>query len=114
VVAEALANVARYANASRATVRTVRDNGRLVVEVSDDGVGGADPARGSDLRGLVDRVAALDGTLELRSADGGGMALRAEIPVLRTSAPPTLGAAGDRVAGLKSARAAAATHEPYG
>jgi signal transduction histidine kinase len=81
VVAEALTNVAKYANASRATVRAVRDNGRLVVEVLDDGVGGADPAGGSGLRGLADRIAALDGTLELRSADGGGTALRAEIPV---------------------------------
>jgi signal transduction histidine kinase len=81
VVAEALTNVAKYANASRATVRALRDNGRLVVEVSDDGVGGADPSVGSGLRGLADRVAALDGVLELRSADGGGTVVRADIPV---------------------------------
>jgi signal transduction histidine kinase len=81
VVAEALTNVAKYANASRATVRALRDNGRLVVEVSDDGVGGADPSAGSGLRGLADRVAALDGALELRSAGGGGTVVRADIPV---------------------------------
>jgi signal transduction histidine kinase len=81
VVAEALTNVAKYANASRATVRAARHDGRLVVEVSDDGVGGADPSAGSGLRGLADRVAALDGTLELRSAAGGGTLVRADIPV---------------------------------
>jgi signal transduction histidine kinase len=81
VAAEALTNVAKYANASRATVRAVRQNGRLVVEVSDDGVGGADPSTGSGLRGLADRVAALDGVLELRSAYGDGTVVRAEIPV---------------------------------
>jgi signal transduction histidine kinase len=51
------------------------------VEVRDDGVGGADPGRGSGLRGLADRVAALDGRLELESPPGEGTLLRAEIPV---------------------------------
>ena len=51
------------------------------MEVSDDGVGGADPSGGSGLRGLADRVAALDGVLELRSADGGGTVVRADIPL---------------------------------
>jgi signal transduction histidine kinase len=86
VIAEGLTNVAKYARASRASVRAVRRNGRLVVEVSDDGVGGADPSRGSGLRGLADRVAALDGTLELQSTRGSGTVLRAEIPV-----PPAAG-----------------------
>jgi signal transduction histidine kinase len=81
VIAEALTNVAKYANASRATVRAVRHDGRLTVEVSDDGVGGADPSNGSGLRGLADRLAALDGTLELRSAGGCGTVLRADIPL---------------------------------
>jgi signal transduction histidine kinase len=80
VIAEALTNVAKYAKASRATVRVARDDGRLVVEVSDDGVGGADPSGGTGLRGLADRVAALDGRLELRST-GGGTVVRADIPV---------------------------------
>ena len=80
VVAEALTNVAKYANASRAEVSVARENGRAVVEVRDDGVGGADPAAGSGLRGLADRVGALDGRLEVRSPAGGGTVVRAEIP----------------------------------
>jgi signal transduction histidine kinase len=80
VVSEALANVAKYSRASRATVAVRRTNGRVTVEVTDDGVGGADAARGSGLRGLADRVAALDGTLALDSPAGGGTRLRAEIP----------------------------------
>jgi len=81
VVAEALTNVVKYANASQATVRVSRDNGHAVVEVADDGVGGADPQRGSGLRGLADRISALDGRLELDSPQGAGTTLRAEIPV---------------------------------
>jgi signal transduction histidine kinase len=81
VVAEALTNVVKYANASQALVSVSRSNGCAVVEVTDDGIGGADPGRGSGLRGLADRVSALDGTLELRSPHGAGTLLRAEIPV---------------------------------
>jgi PAS domain S-box-containing protein len=81
VVAEALTNVAKYADASAATVRVSRVNGRAVVEVADDGVGGADPVNGSGLRGLADRVEALDGRLEVRSARGSGTTVRAEIPI---------------------------------
>jgi signal transduction histidine kinase len=81
VVAEALTNVVKYANASQARVCVSRSNGHAVVEVADDGVGGADPDRGSGLRGLADRISALDGTLELRSPEGAGTLLRAEIPV---------------------------------
>ncbi len=80
VVSEALANVAKYAGATQATVAVRRVNGRVTVEVADDGVGGADAARGSGLRGLADRVAALDGTLSLDSPSGRGTRLRAEIP----------------------------------
>ena len=57
-----------------------RDNGELLVEVSDDGVGGADPAAGSGLRGLLDRVSALGGTLEVDSGPGRGTTVRAAIP----------------------------------
>jgi signal transduction histidine kinase len=81
VVAEALTNVAKYARASTATVSIAVAEGRVRVEVSDDGVGGADVAAGSGLRGLSDRVAALDGRLELDSPPGGGTTLRAEIPL---------------------------------
>ena len=80
VVSEALANVAKYAQASEVTVRVARRNGRAIVEVCDDGVGGADPARGSGLRGLADRIAALDGTLDVASAAGEGTRITAEIP----------------------------------
>ncbi len=80
VVSEALANVAKYAEASEATVRIARDNGFALVEVADDGVGGADPMRGSGLRGLADRVEALDGSLEVESAPGAGTTVRAQIP----------------------------------
>lgn len=80
VVAEALTNVARYAQARTVRVTVVRSNGRVDVQVSDDGVGGADPAHGSGLRGLSDRVAALDGRLELTSADGNGTTVKAMIP----------------------------------
>jgi PAS domain S-box-containing protein len=81
VVSEALANIAKYANASGATVRVSRNDGRAIVEVEDDGVGGADPSRGSGLRGLADRIEALDGHLEIESAPGRGTTIRAEIPV---------------------------------
>ena len=80
VVAEALTNVARYANALKVRVAVVRTNGQVDVQVSDDGVGGADPAQGSGLRGLSDRVAALDGHLELTSANGDGTTVRVRIP----------------------------------
>ena len=80
VVAEALTNVARYAEASHAFVNVDRANGSLTVEVRDDGVGGADPASGSGLRGLADRVAALDGRLEVTSPPGQGTVVRAVIP----------------------------------
>jgi signal transduction histidine kinase len=80
VVSEALANIAKYAQASHATVQVRQINGRVAVDVTDDGVGGADAARGSGLRGLADRVAALDGTLSLDSPPGHGTRLHAEIP----------------------------------
>jgi signal transduction histidine kinase len=81
MVAEALTNVVKYAHATQATVSVSRDNGRAVVEISDDGIGGADPGRGSGLRGLADRVSALDGSMQLDSPAGSGTRLRAEIPV---------------------------------
>jgi signal transduction histidine kinase len=82
VVAEALTNVARHADADRAEVGIRQDNGRLRVEVRDDGAGGADPS-GSGLRGLSDRVTALDGSLEISSRSGRGTTVRALIPIGR-------------------------------
>lgn len=81
VVAEALTNVARYAGAELATVRVARRDGVVEVEVADDGVGGADPEAGSGLRGLDDRVAALDGELAVESPAGGGTRIRARLPL---------------------------------
>ena len=80
VVAEALTNVAKYADASHVWVSVRRDDGRLLLEVRDDGVGGADPSAGSGLRGLWDRVGALDGRIEVVSPPGEGTLIRAEIP----------------------------------
>jgi signal transduction histidine kinase len=80
VISEALANVGKYAQATSVEVNVSRLNGRAIVEVADDGVGGADPSRGSGLRGLADRVEALDGVLHVESAPGVGTRIRAEIP----------------------------------
>jgi len=80
VVAESLTNVSRYAQASEATVDVSRSNGVLLVEINDDGVGGADTERGSGLRGLADRVEALGGRLRVWSPAGGGTRVQAEIP----------------------------------
>ncbi|HZC14796.1 MAG TPA: MASE1 domain-containing protein [Thermoleophilaceae bacterium] len=82
VVAEAITNVAKYANASRATVSVRRSNGYATVTVSDDGVGGADPGRGTGLRGLAARVEALNGRLDVESQPRRGTRIKAEIPVL--------------------------------
>jgi len=83
VVSEALANVAKYAHATRATVAVRRERDRVIVEVTDDGVGGAAATHGSGLRGLADRVAALDGTLAVESPPGSGTRLVARIPCAR-------------------------------
>ncbi|MGH3023935.1 MAG: histidine kinase [Gaiellaceae bacterium] len=80
LVSESLTNIGKHARATSATVEVTRANGQLVVEVADDGVGGADTERGSGLRGLADRVEALDGRLRVWSPTGGGTRLRAEIP----------------------------------
>jgi signal transduction histidine kinase len=79
VVAEALTNVAKYAEASGVRVHVTRADGRARIEVADDGVGGADPG-GTGLRGLADRVEALSGRFTVLSPPGGGTTVRAEIP----------------------------------
>ena len=85
LIAEALTNVTKYAEASVVRVRVEATDGCLVVEVADDGVGGADPAGGTGLRGLADRVEALGGSLEVVSPAGEGTTLRAEIPLAASS-----------------------------
>jgi signal transduction histidine kinase len=81
VVSEALTNVARHARAEQAVVRVESRDGRLCVEIEDDGAGGADLGGGSGLRGLADRVGALDGELEVDSRPGRGTIVRARLPV---------------------------------
>ena len=88
VVSEALANIAKYAKATKARVRVRGNDAQMSVEVIDDGVGGADPRSGSGLRGLADRVAALDGTLTIDSPVGGGTRLVAQIPIHRPAPMP--------------------------
>jgi len=80
LVSESLANVGKHAEATSATVDIACANGQVVVEVVDDGIGGADTELGSGLRGLADRVEALEGRLRIWSPEGGGTRLRAEIP----------------------------------
>jgi signal transduction histidine kinase len=79
VASEALANAAKHAHATTVSISVRRLEGELLVEVDDDGVGGADPD-GSGLRGLADRVAALDGHLRVHSPDGKGTRITAELP----------------------------------
>ena len=80
LVSESLANVAKYAHASTVRISIAQRNGDAVVDIEDDGVGGADPARGSGLRGLSDRVQALGGTLTVESPPAHGTRIHAEIP----------------------------------
>ena len=80
VVAESLANVAKYASATRALVTVDQADGSLIVEIADDGVGGADETKGSGLRGLIDRVEAVGGRLAIDSPAGRGTTVRAEVP----------------------------------
>jgi signal transduction histidine kinase len=80
VASEALANVAKYARATAVEVHVWRTNDVARIEIADDGIGGADDARGSGLRGLADRVEALDGRLLVSSPRGGGTVVMAEMP----------------------------------
>ncbi len=80
VVAESLTNVVRYADASLARVDISRENGVVRIRIADDGIGGADPGQGSGLKGLADRIAALDGTIAVQSPSGEGTVVEVEIP----------------------------------
>ena len=83
VTAEALTNVAKYAQADSATVVLSLDDGRVCLEIRDDGVGGADISTGSGVAGLCDRVEALDGELTVESPAGVGTTVTAQIPLRR-------------------------------
>ena len=80
VASEALANVGKYSRATKVTIRVWRSGGTASIEIADDGVGGADDSNGSGLRGLADRVEALDGCLRIRSTPGAGTIVTAEMP----------------------------------
>ena len=100
VVAEALTNASKHANSDRIEVRVAVSDGHATVDVHDDGSGGVDPARGSGLRGLADRVSALGGTLEIESPAGAGTTIRARLPLTAPS-----GASREPGAGVEYAHA---------
>ena len=83
VAAEGLTNIAKYSHATAATLRLDTSNKNVVLRVRDNGAGGADPTRGTGLRGLTDRVKSLGGKLELHSPPGNGTLLTASIPCER-------------------------------
>jgi signal transduction histidine kinase len=83
ITAEALTNVAKYAHASAAFVQLSVEDDVLRVRIRDDGIGGADPSIGTGLRGLYDRVEALDGELDVDSPPGGGTTITVELPIER-------------------------------
>jgi CheY-like chemotaxis protein len=93
VAAEALTNVAKYAQAFEARVTVQRSDGRLVLTVDDDGIGGAQPSADGGLAGLADRVRAVDGTIQVTSEPGEGTHIRTEIPL--ATAPGAAGAEAD-------------------
>jgi signal transduction histidine kinase len=81
VVSEALTNATKHAQASVVRVGVQADDGCVWVSIGDDGVGGADPGRGSGLVGLRDRIEALGGTVDIASPAGGGTSLLVKIPI---------------------------------
>ncbi len=105
-VAEALANVAKYAEATETAVRIEQRDGRVCLQVSDDGIGGADPKTGSGLTGLVDRIAALNGTLSVDSPAGVGTTVTVELPIPDATT--------DSSEGLRASPEPDAPEQPYG
>jgi signal transduction histidine kinase len=81
IVSEALTNATKYAGAGAVRIRVAAETEDVVVEIADDGRGGADPARGTGLRGLADRIDALGGRLEVDSPPGAGTRLSARLPL---------------------------------
>jgi signal transduction histidine kinase len=92
LIAEALANTAKHAGATTASVAVRLRGGQLLVNVTDDGCGGADPAAGAGLRGLADRISLMGGSLDVSSPPGRGTSLRARIPASSASAARALAA----------------------
>ena len=81
IVSESLTNAAKYAGASKVGIRVAHEGAALFVEIADDGCGGADPAVGTGLRGLADRIDALDGELDVSSPPGAGTRVTARLPL---------------------------------
>ena len=104
VCAETLANAAKHASASRARIIVGARDGRVRVEIADDGIGSADLSRGTGLLGLVDRVEALGGSLRIASPHGGGTRINAEVPAKSADLPPR--SAPEEDPGLRAAAAA--------
>jgi hypothetical protein len=107
VVSEALTNVAKYAEATQVTVGVRIEGPRLIIEVADDGRGGANLEEGSGLRGLTDRVSALGGELQIHSPPGEGTRLRAMLPVEVVEGSAIAEPSADTTAGVLDARSAA-------
>jgi signal transduction histidine kinase len=87
VASEALANAMKHARASHMEISLAARDGRLVLSIRDDGIGGADPARGSGLAGLTDRVEALGGSIHLDSAAGAGTHITVDLPIELRAGP---------------------------
>jgi signal transduction histidine kinase len=81
IVSESLTNASKYATASHVHIRVAREDGALVLEITDDGRGGADATGGTGLRGLADRIDALDGHFEIHSPPGAGTRISARLPL---------------------------------
>ena len=97
VASEALANVAKYAGATSASVRVWAEADAVAIEIADDGKGGADPGQGSGLAGLRDRVEAMDGSFGVTSPPGEGTTVRATLPVAPPAPAGRAGASAYRV-----------------
>jgi len=93
IASEAITNVAKHARASVITMRVDGCDGALILSISDDGVGGADPSRGSGIIGLNDRVEALGGTISMLSPPGHGTALHVQLPADPIAVPAVPGRA---------------------
>jgi PAS domain S-box-containing protein len=112
VACEALANVGKYAHANSARVRVWRDGRSAFIEVSDDGIGGADEHRGTGLRGLTDRVEALDGGLRVISPPGAGTTVTANMPC--TSGARRVAGTSDTASSPDPSRSSFAARSPSG
>ena len=85
IIQEALTNVVRHADSAAATVRVVRRPGWVVLEVADDGPSTSEPVAGNGIRGMGERARAVGGTLRIGAQPGGGVVVRAELPIVEVT-----------------------------